>query len=151
MNPFSLTDLYTDGTMQYDAAWFDASRVPMTLTVDVNGEETELEMSLRQWSQALNGASVKIGDKEYNFGEAAADVETRLQILAGIEGKILGTYNYIPMLQDGGMSLLAQQMFYVVEEYNPVLGRGGIQYIKYNYSDQEWADYVADQGGELKY
>ena len=151
MNPFSLTDLYTDGIMQYDAAWFDASRESMTLTVPVDGNDTEITMSLREWSQALNGATVKVGANEYNFGEASADVDTRLDILAGIEGKILETYNYIPMLQNGGMSLLSQQMFYVVEEYNPVLGRGGIQYIKYNYSDQEWADYVAEQGGELKY
>ena len=29
--------------------------------------------------------------------------------------------------------------------------RGGIQYLKYNYSDTEWAEYVASQGGTLQY
>ena len=56
-----------------------------------------------------------------------------------------------PMLQDGSMSLLSQQVFYVVDEYNPIMGRGGITYAKYNYSDAEWAAYVAEQGGELQY
>ena len=92
-----------------------------------------------------------VDEKEYNFGEAAADVETRLNILAAIEGEILKTYDYLPMLQNGGMHLLSQQMYYVIEEYNPVMGFGGISYLKYNYNDQEWADFVKEQGGELKY
>ena len=29
--------------------------------------------------------------------------------------------------------------------------RGGIKYLKYNYSEDEWTDYIAEQGGELKY
>ena len=49
------------------------------------------------------------------------------------------------------MSLLTQQCYYVVEEYNPIMGRGGIAYLKYNYNDADWATYVSEQGGELKY
>lgn len=108
-------------------------------------------MNLRQWSDALNGAAVTVNGTDYNFGEGLADVETRLYILAGIEGKVLETYDYLPMLQNAGMSLLSQQVFFVVEDYNPILARGGIQYMKYNYNDAEWADYVAQQGGELTY
>ena len=151
MNPFSLTNLYTDPAYQYDGQWFDATSVRLTLTVPVNGVETELTMNLRKWSEALNGATVVQDGVEYNFGEGQADVETRLDILAAIEGEVLKTYDYIPMLQNAGMSLLSQKAFYVVEEYNPVLGRGGIQYLKYNYNDAEWAEYVKSQGGQLKY
>ena len=147
LNPFSLTDLYVNPDKMYDAAWFNAEKVRMGL--DINGQK--VAMNLRQWSDALNGTTVKVGDKEYNFGEGVVPTEDRLTILAAIEGKVLGTYNYIPMLQDGGMSLLSQQVFYVIEDYNPVLGRGGIQYMKYNYTDEEWAAYVSSQGGELKY
>ena len=151
MNPFGLTDLYTNPSYQYDAAWYDATKVELTVNVPVNGVDTDLTMSLKNWSDALNGATVTVDGAEYNFGEAAADVETRLDILAAIEGKVLESYNYLPMLLDGSMALLSQQVYYVVEEYNPVLGRGGIQYMKYNYNDTEWAAYVAEQGGELKY
>ena len=49
------------------------------------------------------------------------------------------------------MALLSQQVFYVVEEYNPIMGRGGIAYTKYNFNDTEWAAFVEEQGGELKY
>jgi hypothetical protein len=151
MNPFGLTDLYTNPSYQYDAAWYDATQVELTVNVPVNGVDTDLTMSLKNWSDALNGATVTVDGVEYNFGEATADVETRLDILAAIEGKVLESYNYLPMLLDGSMALLSQQVYYVVEEYNPVLGRGGIQYMKYNYDDAEWAAYVAEQGGELKY
>ena len=78
-------------------------------------------------------------------------MEVRLNILAACEGKILQSYNYLPMLLDGSMALLSQQVFYVVEEYNPILGRGGIAYTKYNFNEAEWAAYIAECGGTLKY
>jgi hypothetical protein len=31
------------------------------------------------------------------------------------------------------------------------MGRGGIAYTRYNYNEADWAQFVADQGGELKY
>ena len=151
LDPFGLTDLYTNPSYQYDAAWFDATQTTLTLTVKVDGVETDVTMNLRQWSDALNGATVKVDGVEYCFGDGIADVDTRLDILAAIETEVLKTYNYIPMLQDGGMSLLSKQVYYVVEEYNPIMGRGGIAYLKYNYEDAAWAAYVAENNGTLSY
>jgi hypothetical protein len=148
LNPFSLTDLYTNPQRQYDAAWFNAASVEMTLTID--GEE--ITLNLKQWSDALNGTVVEKDGKQYNFGDGIADVDTRLDILAGIETKVLGTYNYIPVLQDGSVALLSRQVYYVVEDYNPVMGRGGIAYMRYNYNETDWAAYVAAQeNGQVKY
>ena len=151
MNPFSLTDLYTNPSRQYDAAWYDATKVSLTLNVPVNGENKDVTLSLKQWSDALNGTAVEVGGVSYNFGSGQAEVETRLNILAAIEGKILESYNYLPMLQDGSMALLSQQVYYVIDDYNPVMGRGGLAYTKYNMNEADWAAYVASQGGELKY
>lgn len=150
-DPFGLSDLYVNPSYQYDAGWFDATTVDLTLTVPVDGKDTELTMNMREWSDALNGATVTVDGTDYCFGEGIADVETRLTILAGIEGKVLETYDYLPMLQDAGQQLLSQQMFYVTDEYNAMLGYGGLAYTKYNYTDAEWTAYVAEQGGELKY
>lgn len=152
LNPFSLTDQYVNPQYMYDANWFDATTVDMTLELTVDGEARSITMNLREWSDALNGAAVTTEDgNTYNFGDGMADSQDRLTILAAIETQILGTYNYLPMLQDGSMALLSQQVYYVVEEYNPILGRGGIQYLRYNYDDAEWAAYVAENGGELTY
>ena len=152
LNPFSLTDQYVNPASMYDANWFDATTVDMPLELTVDGEARSITMNLREWSDALNGAAVTAEDgNTYNFGDGMADSQDRLTILAAIETQILGTYNYLPMLQDGSMALLSQQVYYVVEEYNPILGRGGIQYLRYNYDDAEWAAYVAENGGELTY
>ena len=79
-------------------------------------------------------------------------METRLDILAAIETTVLGTYDYLPMLQDASAALLSQQIFHVVEEYNPVMGRGGIMYDKYNYDEAEWKAFVDSQpDGTLSY
>ncbi len=147
LNPFGLTDLYVNPSYAYDAAWFNAATVNMTLNID----GADLTMTLTEWSDALNGAAVEKDGKTYNFGDGQADVETRLMILANFEAAILQEFNYLPMLEDGSMALLSQQVYYVVEDYNPVMGRGGIAYAKYNYNDAEWAAYVAEQGGELQY
>ena len=156
LDPFGLSDLYTNPSYQYDAKWFDSSKVSFALEVNTASigeppKKETVEMSIRQWSDALNGATVTVGGKQYCFGDGIADVDTRLDILAKIESTVLMTYNYIPMLQDASMALLSKQVYYVVEEYNPIMGRGGIRYLKYNYNDEEWAEYVSSQGGEIAY
>ena len=142
-----LTDRYVNPVYQFDAGWFDASSV--TLRLPVNGYE--VSMSVRDWSDALNGETVTIYGTLYNFGVDQADKDTRLTILAGIEGAVLQTYDYIPMLQDAEMMLLSRQVSYVAEDYNPVMSRGGLAYLRYAYDDAQWAEYVAGQGGSLKY
>ena len=152
LNPYSITEVYVNPNYQYDAKWFDSGSVSFELDVEVDGEIKTVELTLRKWSDALNGATVT--DKEgnsYCFGDGVAPVSTRLEILAAIESTVLNTYDYIPMLQEGSMALLSKQVYYVVEEYNSVMGRGGITYLKYNYDDAAWAAYVASQGGELAY
>ena len=151
LDPFGLTDLYTNPDYQYDAAWFDATKVDLTINVPVNGENKDVTLTLKEWSDALNGTAIEKDGVTYNYGSGQADVEVRLDILAACEGAILGTYNYLPMLLDGSMALLSYQVYYVVEEYNPIMGRGGLAYTKYNYNETEWATFVFEQGGTLSY
>lgn len=157
LDPFGLSDLYANPSRSYDAKWFDATTTNITMSVNVAGIDAppavkELTMTLKEWSDALNGVVVVASDgTEYNFGDGQADVETRLTILSKIEATVLQTYNYIPMLQDGGMALLSKQVYYVIDEYSAIMGRGGLPYLKYNYTDEAWAAYVAEQGGTLAY
>lgn len=148
LDPYGLTDLYCNPGYAYDAGWFDANKVNITIKVD--GQD--LTMTMYQWSDALNGKAVTVGGKEYNFGYGQADTDTRLLILSKIEGVIMQTYDYIPMIQDAGAALLSKQVYYVVEEYSSVMGRGGIAYMKYNYDETAWKAYVAEQpNGTLSY
>ena len=148
MDPFGLIEVYTNPSYQYDAAWFDATTVDLTLTL--GGEE--ITMDLNSWTLCLNGTPIEKDGKTYNFGDGIGDPEDRLTILAGIEKTVLLTYNYLPMMEAGSMALLSQKAYYVVEEYNPVMGRGSITYMRYNYNDAEWAEFCASQpNGELTY
>ena len=147
LDPFGTADTWTDATQAYWGNWFDAAKYDMTVKLD--GED--ITMSVRDWALCLNGTMKTVNGKDYNFGYGQTSVENRLTILAEIEKFMLTAYNCVPIMQDGSGSLLSQQVYYVVEEYNAMMARGGIQYLKYNYNDAEWADYVSSQGGTLKY
>jgi hypothetical protein len=141
MDPYGLMEVYTNPNYQYDAKWFDSTTI--TLTINLRGED--ITMNLMQWQQCMTGTEITVEGKTYNFGDGMATYEERLIIMAAIEKEILLGYNYLPMTMDGSMALLTQKAYYVVEEYNPVMGRGGIAYMRYNYTDTEWAEYVASQ------
>lgn len=147
MDPFSMSDTWTDPDSAYWGKWYDANLYNMTLTID----GAEITMSVRDWALCLNGKMTTIDGVDYNFGDGQTDVENRLTILAAIERHMLTAYNCVPIMQDGSGFLLTQQAYYVVDEYNPIMIRGGVAYLKYNYDDAEWAQFVADQGGILQY
>lgn len=148
LDPFGLADTWTDSSRTYWGKWFDATKYDLTISLD--GED--VTMNVREWALCLNGTMTTAQNgKEYNFGHGQTSVDNRLNILAEIEKFMLTAYNCVPILQDGSGSLLSQQVYYVVEEYNAMMKRGGIQYMKYNYNDAEWAEYVASQGGTLQY
>lgn len=145
LNPFNCARWWVTSSIAYDANWVDYKTI--SLTINIDGED--ITMSVYDWAYCLNGDMKTVNGKDYNFGEGMVDSDTRLQILAAIEGKVLTTYSYLPFSTDGSLSLLSQKVFYVIEDYNPVMGRGGITYMRYNYDDTEWDAYVAS--GALKY
>ena len=142
MDSFSLTDMYVHPTYMYDA-WYDAEESMLTLTI--GGEE--ITMNVRQWSDALNGEQVG----SYNFGKGQASLDTRLTILAAIESEILSRGTYIPALQDSAVHLLSRQLSYVTDEYSAIMGWGGLAYLQYKYTDEQWAAYVESCGGTVDY
>ncbi len=142
-DPFSIGSMYLDPAQAVLInQFYDPTSDMLTLTV--NGEE--ITMSAFDWYQALNGTIVTVDGKEYVYGMNDADVETRLNILAGLENKILQLYYMLPMMQFGGKTLISMQRFYVLDEWvNPIIEYGPS---RYNYSDQEWAEFVEKEIAE---
>ncbi len=150
MDPYNLLQAYTWDSYAYAANWYRPKDDMLTLTL--NGEE--ITMSVYDWAECVTGNDVTLNGKTYNFGTNNADQETRMQILAGVEGKLLQTFTYIPFANDGSKALLSMKVYYVTNEYNAVMGRGSIAYMKYNYTDDEWAAYCDEQiaeHGQLQY
>ena len=60
-------------------------------------------------------------------------------------------YYTVPVANEFSASLLSYKVDYITYEYNTFMSYGGIKYMKYNFTDAEWAAEVAAQGGVLDY
>ena len=137
--PFRNFQVYCDNE-QYsinEAGCWDPSTEQLTLTVD--GEE--VTMSWRDWSRSM------VGTGAY----ATASLETKLQITADMEEQYLQKYYRIPLASSTSCSLLSYKCSYITPDYNLAYGWGGMELMQYNYTDAEWAEYVASQNGVLSY
>ena len=137
--PFRDMQVYCDNTQYeiHEAACWDPS--VETLTVDVNG--TEDTMTWKEWSGAL------IGSGKYT----EADFKTKLSITAQMEEAYLKKYYRIPLASSTACSMLSYKTSYYTEDYNIMYGFGGLELMRYNYSDQEWTAFLAEQGTNLSY
>ena len=137
--PFRNFQVYCD-TDQYSVnevgCWDPATEA---LTLNVNGED--VTMTWKDWSGALIGTG--------RFTDA--DFATKLYITAQMEELYLQKYYRIPLAGTTASSLLSYQVDYYTDEYNIMYDFGGLRLMTYNYTDAEWAAYVAEEGGTLSY
>jgi hypothetical protein len=113
------------------------------------------------WSKTLEGEKIDVqvivdgqptGDVEtFSCGSADKRPEERIRLLAAVEQMVLEQYDMIPTHNQASASLLGKQVEYGKQEYVYGVGRGGIQYMTYNYTDEEWAAYVESLGGIIDY
>lgn len=138
--PFTMFQVYCDDEyvsyIHEKGCWDPAVE---TLTMDVNGEE--VTMTWKEWSRCMAGTGAY----------ATADFDTKLSILATMEREMLAKYNFIPICTTTACSMLSYKLSYFTEDYNIMYGFGGIRLMSFNYTDAEWAEYVAEQNGEIAY
>ena len=53
------------------------------------------------------------------------------------------------LIADSGGSFLGAKFSYISDEENTFMGFGGMRYMEVNYTDAEWADYVAANNNDL--
>jgi ABC-type oligopeptide transport system substrate-binding subunit len=138
---------YLSPDYMYSQAW-DTSSVEMTFTMEgcaADGSDITATMSLMDWYNCLNGKGA------YNFSASALPQEKRLPLIAALEKQVLQVYYSVPVSYSFAASLLSYKVDYITYEYNTFMGYGGMKYMKYNFTDAEWAAEVAAQGGELDY
>ena len=151
LDPYGLMEAYTSTSYQYDPAW-DTTTENLTIAID----GVEYTATVWAWTEAMGGKKITITaadgtTKEFSAGSSDNIPEIRLDILAALEGAVLQTYDMIPLADDASASLKGMQIRYYVEEYIYGVGRGGVKYMQYNYTDAEWDAFVAAQGGTLNY
>ena len=157
LNPYGLIGAYTQPDYQYDPSWKTSTA---TMDFEVDGEL--YRASVLDWTSAIEGDTVTIVNvetaetREYACGPAEVKADPsvqaeRLLLLAALENAVLSNYDMIPTHNEASASLLAYKVEYYTQEYVYGLGRGGIQYMTYNYTDAEWEAHVAKEGGVLNY
>ncbi len=110
-----------------------------TLTIEVEGQK--VTKTWQDWSRAL------VGTGPY----ANATLGVKLNVTATMEKEFLAKYYRIPLAASCAAYLQSYQVQDYTENYNIMYDFGGIELMTYNYSDAEWADYVAETGGTLSY
>ena len=137
--PFRNFQVYCDPD-QYDineAGCWD----PTTEKLTINGLGEDVTMTWQEWSNALIGTGA--------YANVSNDI--KLEITAYMEQKFLEFYYRIPLCGTTVCSLLSYKADYYTWDYNIMYGFGGLALMTYNYTDAEWAAYVAEQGGVLNY
>ena len=157
LDPYGLIGAYTYPDYQYDSAW-DTGAADMEFTIG----DTTYVATVLDWTYAIEGETIVIKNvatgEEVDYSCGAADIKKnperqaeRLNLLAAIEGAVLANYDMIPTHNEASASLLSYKVNYGTEEYVYGVGRGGIQYMTYNYTDAEWSVFVSENGGTLNY
>ena len=151
LDPYGLMEAYTSPNYQYDPAWDTRQTLA---EVEIDG--VTYTASVYDWTYAMMGEVIEITDEdgnvvEFSCGLADEKPELRLQILAILEGAVLQTYDMLPIMDDASAALKGMQIKYYTEEYIYGVGRGGVKYMKYFYTDAEWDAFVSAEGGILNY
>ena len=153
-NPFDIIGAFVnpDDDLNYHMYW-DTSAIEMTLTMpagDYDGAGETITMSVQNWYYCLNGlAETEHQAKTYNWGEGFAPVEARLMILSALEELTIKESRSIMLIADGGGSFLGAKFSYFSEDEHTFMGFGGMRYMEVNYTDAEWAAFVAENNNDL--
>ena len=153
-NPFDIIGAFVnpDDDLNYHMYW-DTSAIDMTLTMpagDYAGAGETITMSIQNWYYCLNGlAETENQPKTYNWDAGQAPTEARLVILSALEEVTIKESRSVMLIADGGGSFLGAKFSYFSEDEHTFMGFGGLRYIEVNYTDAEWADFVAANNNDL--
>lgn len=114
----------------------------LDITYDFDGDGTAETVTdtFQNWAKSVNGG-----------GAYANDPAAATMIMSRLEYGVISAYQCIPWAAQTNVSMHSQQIDYYTYDYNIMYGYGGTRLLKFNYSDAEWDEYVASQGGTLSY
>ena len=153
-NPFDIIGAFVnpDDDLNYHMYW-DTASIDMTMTMpegDYEGAGETITMSVQNWYYCMNGlAATENQAKTYNWSEGYAPVEARLMILSALEELTIKESRSVMLVADGGGSFLGAKFTYFSDEEHTFMGFGGMRYMEVNYTDAEWADFVAQNNNDL--
>ena len=134
--PFEVSRLYCDPEYAdplHEAGCWNPGTEQLTLTV----EGQEYTMSWKDWSNSLTGSG--------QF--TSLSMEARLKLLATMECLYLERYYTIPLMNTADCYLLSGKLHNFTHQYNVLYGFGGLRLMQYDYTDQQWEEYLQTCNG----
>ena len=124
----------------HESNGWDPTKEKLTITYDFDGDGTAEDKTdtFQNWSKLINY-------------DNTVDMETKLNVLAAIEKGLMEAYQCIPWGCDVVCSLYSQKVTMGTTEYDIMYSYGGVRHMTYNFTDAEWTEYVASEGGTLNY
>lgn len=147
--PFKTIGVYVDpdqvGGLNkiHESNGWNPTTEELTINYDFNGDGTPEDEThtLTEWFKLYTDAT----------NEYCKNIKIRLHILSELETAVMASYQCIPWSTETSCSLHSQKVEMATYDYNIMYGYGGDRLLTFNYDDAEWAEYVAEEGGELSY
>lgn len=139
-------------SIRYNSNW-DTRAQSFEFTIkNAAGADETYNLSIQGWYDALNGLDSAPEQDGKRLDFSMYPVDSKLAIVAELEYYALTSYWDIPTFYSFSAELHSYKTEYATYEYNTFMSYGGVRYMTYNYSDAEWASYVASQpNGTLDY
>ncbi|MCL2703021.1 MAG: ABC transporter substrate-binding protein [Defluviitaleaceae bacterium] len=120
---------------------WDPTGETITIAADFygNGSET-LTRTFTQWARDITAG-----------GEFSGNVPVSLIVMAELEMGVLESYQAVPILSATDIQMRSMKVEYGTYDFNPMYEYGYLRMVTFNYTDAEWAAFVAAQGGTLNY
>lgn len=152
-DPYGLIEAYTNANYQYDPSW-DTTTDELAITL---GDET-YTATVWDWTKAISGevvtgknAAGETVELSFPYSTDTEEADKRITVLGALESAVLMHYDFVPLMGDSSAQLKGMKVEYYTEDEVFPMGRGGVKYMTFNYTDAEWDAYVAEQGGTLNY
>jgi len=151
-SPVGLMAVYTNSVSMggvrgiNESAGWDPTVETFSLTYDFgNGVETRTK-TFEDWHMSISGVGEFVG-------EDPVIQDIRLFILANLEVQVVGTFQAIPHSVEVNSTLVSMKINFNPGYYHPMFDDlpGPRSQISFNFTDEAWAAFVAEQGGTLNY
>lgn len=132
-------DDYTGNGNQMELG-FNTGSADYNVTVEIPEEGKEFTATIKQWADWLNHNATIAGLEACD----KYSVDTQVKVCAAAEGAYLAEYTAIPLYYRQVAQLYSQKINYATNQYVNLVGFGGMRTITYNYTDEAWAAYIAN-------
>lgn len=147
--PFTSIDSYLGfGSLSYHE--YMDTNVKLTMTMPAGsyaGAGQTIELTTKDWFYSLNGRTDE--NCSYNWSAGNCPVEVRLEILAMLEEYALSQHHTIQVANSYDAYLRSAKSHTITLTYNTFMALGGAQYTRYDYTDEQWAAFLAEHNNDL--